>query len=51
LAKAIKKYGRDRFFLATKVPPMEIKMENGEIKMIPLTGDRENILKHCDLSL
>jgi len=48
MAKAIKKYGRDKFILATKVPPMVF---NEKMEMEPVPGSKENIKKYCNLSL
>lgn len=47
LAKAIKKYGRDKFIIATKVPPYSF--ENGVRARV--YGGPENIKKYCYESL
>lgn len=47
MAKAIKKFGREKFFLATKVLPF--KFENGKRKKVSAT--KENIKFYCEYSL
>lgn len=48
LAKAIQKYGRDKFFICTKVPASSPKInEKGELQMNPIPATKENILKFC----
>lgn len=48
MAKAIKKYGREKFVIATKVPSIKLN-EKGEMER--LAGSKENIKAFCDLSL
>lgn len=51
LSKAIKKYGRDKFFICTKVPPGKIVWKEGLNQFEPLPGNKETIFKYCDESL
>ncbi|KRX03176.1 NADP-dependent oxidoreductase domain [Pseudocohnilembus persalinus] len=49
LAKAIKKYGREKFFLATKFPALLLDIQTMSMTKVP--GTVENIKKYCAESL
>lgn len=48
LKKAIEKYGREKFFIATKVPPLKIsRNKDGSFKRVPIKGTPDHIKKSC----